>query len=56
LKAIPPKFRDYIAERVGKWPQPGVLNYDWPAFAEASADYFDLIAAKVFGEDLEDSE
>lgn len=50
---LPPKFRTYIAERVGSWPQRGAINYDWPAFAEAAADYFDMIVAKTIGEDHE---
>lgn len=53
MQPIPPKFREFIAERVGSWPMRGDINYPWPEFGEAAADYFDMISAKVFGEDLE---
>jgi hypothetical protein len=52
---IPPKFRDFYAERYGAW----VNNMDrldvvLPRLVETQADYLDLLAAKVFGESLED--
>lgn len=53
---IPPKFREFVAERIGAWPMAGDMNVDIPGLHEATADYMDLLAAQVFGEKLDDDE
>jgi hypothetical protein len=52
--ALPPKVRDFVAQRVsvGRWPKFGDINYPVHEAVEAMADYIDMIAAKVVGERL----
>jgi hypothetical protein len=53
---IPPKFREFVAGRIGAWPKAGDINVDFVGLNEAMADYMDMLAAQAFGVKLEDDE